>query len=190
MFCVSSDFIGSFKVGDNIHYNLECLAALYSSQSKLRPEDDYLLVKPIVIANAAIAEALLHDLFFRAQNFTKEGLKGIAEKTLEEIRNKTVDQFATYIAVAEKHDLLGDPTKKLYEELHALRKLRNRVHIQNIKRDSPIDESDAFDEKAQEFSEKMLEELLSKVSSRFPRDGVASKHLEDFKIPWARHGAP
>lgn len=34
MFEVDSGFIGQFKTGDNINYNLKCLRKLYESQIK------------------------------------------------------------------------------------------------------------------------------------------------------------
>lgn len=59
MFTVNSGFIGEFKTGDNINYNLDCLKALYAAQNAASPSEARLLCKPITIILVSIIEALL-----------------------------------------------------------------------------------------------------------------------------------
>ena len=49
------------------------------------------------------------------------------------IRGKHIDELDKYISSAKKHDLFDEPDSDFYEALDQLRKLRNRVHIQNKK---------------------------------------------------------
>lgn len=134
MFIVNSGFIGEFKTGDNIIYNLSCLGVLYSAQNSALSSGAQLFSKPITITMVSIIEALLHDLFYRIKNHTNEGVQNIAAKVLEDVRSKTLDQLETYIAAARKHDLLGAAGTDLYEKLDEIRKVRNRIHIQNVKK--------------------------------------------------------
>lgn len=132
---INCNFIGDFKLGDNINYNFSCLRVLYSSQDSMRMnnEDSSLFCKPITLIIVSIIEALLYDLFSRITNNTREGVRNIAEQVLNDVRSKTIDQLETYIAAARKHDLLGATGTDLYIKLDELRKVRNRVHIQNVK---------------------------------------------------------
>jgi len=87
MFTVSSGFIGEFKTGDNIIYNLSCLRVLYSAQNSASSSESQLFSKPITIKMVSIIEALLHDLFYRITNHTSEGVQNIATKVLEDVRS-------------------------------------------------------------------------------------------------------
>ena len=57
----SSGFIGNFKTGDNINYNLDILKLLYDCKKKLEAQEATKLNKPIIIFFATIVEAVLED---------------------------------------------------------------------------------------------------------------------------------
>jgi hypothetical protein len=61
MSSVSSCFILSFKLGDNINHNLSVLALLYYYYNQEDQDGKCLLCKPIIILLVSIIEAVLHD---------------------------------------------------------------------------------------------------------------------------------
>jgi hypothetical protein len=182
MIKISSDFIGNFKLGDNIVYNFSILNQLYLAQSN---DGSQILLKPIIIVIASITEAVLFDLYLRIEHYTSEGVPNITEKILDEIRKKKIDEFSKYIDNAKSKKLLGK-NAKIYEQLHNLRKLRNRVHIQNTKNHFEPDEKVAFSKARQTTAEKTLEELMKIMEERYTRKNT-SDFVNVFKLPWEEH---
>ena len=74
-----------------------------------------------------------------------------------------------------------------YKAMHSLRKKRNRVHIQNQKRDGSIDEILVFDEKAKILSEKVLEKTINTMIIKYPRREEYHGYVKDFELPWEKH---
>ena len=134
----------------------------------------------------SICEAILHDLHFRMKVFTSEGVFGITDTVLTYVRGKRLDKFEQYIASAKKHRLLGPATDSIYDELEELRKLRNRIHIQN-QRHFEADESAAFSQSRQVAAERVLEKLLRDLSAKHPRPPSVQGHVPDFRLPWEPH---
>ncbi len=190
MFKVNSGFIGEFKTGDNINYNLKCLKALYAAQSAASPSEAQLFCKPITITLVSIIEALLHDLFFRIKSHTSEGVQNIATQVLDDVRGKTLDQLQTYIASAKKHDLLDASGSDLYQKLDELRQVRNRVHIQNVKKQLDPDEGRVFTMKRQKSTEEILERVLKHVSDNYKRPEHVHGYVDEFELPWEEHLKP
>ena len=93
MFTVSSNFIGNFKTGDNIAYNLRLLRLLYAQYSAGTEDEKALLRKPIIITLVSITEAMLHDLHMRVQSFTIEGVRNLANSIIGYIRGKKLEEF-------------------------------------------------------------------------------------------------
>jgi hypothetical protein len=184
MFKVSSSFIGDFKTGDNIIYNLSCLKVLYAAQESASSSEAGLFSKPITITMVSIIEALLHDLFYRIKNHTSEGVQNIAIKVLKDVRSKTLDQLETYIAAAKKHDLLGAAGTDLYEKLDELRKVRNRIHIQNVKQQQPLNENKVFTISRQKSTKAVLEQVLKHVADKYKRPEHIQGFLGSFELPW------
>lgn len=179
----SSGFIGSFKLGDNIVHNLAILRELYAIQNTGTPKQVKLLRKPIVIFIGAIAEAILYDLYVvKIGGFKSEGVPNIEKDVLAEIRTKTIDEFAKYISHAQSKSLLGK-TPDMYDSLDELRKLRNRVHIQNAKGHFERDESAAFNRKRQLQAETTLELLIAYMITNYRRS-KRRQHVANFDLPW------
>lgn len=187
MFTVSAGFIGNFKLGDNINHNLKILAYLYQRQADPHDTDAWLLRKPVTIVLGSICEAILHDLHLRMRTHTIEGVQGIANSVLNYVRGKKIDKFERYISSAKKHSLLGPPTEAIYDDLEQLRKLRNRVHIQNEKFDFEPDDSHAFSKDRQIAGEKTLEKLIKTISTNHPRPAGVNGYVQDFQLPWGEH---
>lgn len=185
MFTVKSHFIGSFKVGDNICYNLGILKVLYSYFDVSEESEQKLLCKPIIISLVSISEAVIYDLHYRAQHFTKEGLAGVPDRVLKHIRGAKLTDYEKHIASSRKHMLLGK-NLKLYERLDELRKLRNRIHIQNSKGHFEPDEVNAFSLRRKRQAEKTTQYVLSYCSEKYPRP-KGCDHVQDFELPWKRH---
>lgn len=190
MFTVSAQFIGVFKVGDNINHNLEILELLYRSQADATGRHAHLLRKPIIVLLGSIGEAVLYDLHFRMRTYTHEGVLGIPASVLDRVRGKKLDKFELYISSAKKHELLGVKTDWIYDDLDTLRKLRNRIHIQNEKRDFEPNEWDAFSAPRQISAERSVEQLVKIISKNHPRPESVQGHVTDFRFPWNAHFIP
>jgi preprotein translocase subunit SecA len=185
-FKINTNFIDSFKVGDNINYNLQILKILYNVYENSSENDRLLLIKPIVIFNTSITEAVLYDFVeyrIRRANLTEKLFEEIAKA----LSGKYLDKFEHYIIQAEKYDFFKMKDTNFYNAMHSLRKVRNRIHIQNSKHIEPKDEYKIFNEKAKVLSEKVLEKTLLTLSTDYPRREEYHKYVEDFELPWNRH---
>ena len=149
---INSGFIGIFKVGDNINTNLSMLRELY----KLDTERNPIFNKIKIVTITSIIEAVLFDFFYRAKNFTIEGIKNIPGEVLNYFKLKKITKFESYIRSAEKHGLFDPCGVEIYNNLHDLRKLRNRVHIQNEKMYFEHNELTAFSHNRRSLAEKTL----------------------------------
>jgi hypothetical protein len=179
---ISSDFMGSFKLGDNIAYNFECLGTLFEIQRKGGKLRAAHVRKTIIITIASIAEAVLYDFYARMRGFTREGVDSVSDSVLDDVRTKHIDEFAKYIDHARSKSLLGADAG-IYDDLHNLRMMRNRIHIQNRKGFMEPDESRAFNLQRQVFAEKTLETLL-KVLERDHSRSKNTGNVEPFELPW------
>ena len=82
-FEIRSSFMGNFKLGDNINYNLDSLALLYEVFDVVEEDQRQLLRKPMIIALVSITEAVLHDFHKRIQTFTLEGVQNVALNVID-----------------------------------------------------------------------------------------------------------
>jgi hypothetical protein len=188
MFTVSSGFIGNFKLGDNINHNLSVLALLYRYYGKEDQNGKGLLRKPIIITLVSIIEAVLHDFHGRIRIFTYEGVVNLPSDIANYVRSKTMkDELGKYIASAKKHNLFAAQNVGFYDLLDELRRLRNRVHIQNTKDDFEPDDWNAFTEVRKEKAEKSLEKTLKIMAAKYPRPKHARGYVTDFELPWPAH---
>jgi hypothetical protein len=175
--------MGSFKLGDNIVYNLAILNKLYQlGVTDLIAKN--LFRKLQIITIVSIIEAILHDFHFRAKFYTFEGVKNLHYTVIEYMRSRSIDKFESLIASAQKHKIFDDFGEQFYLDLHELRKLRNRVHIQNEKNDFDPDERHAFSNLRLIKAEKSLERICRLMLLKYDRhiEGVA-----EFEFPWEPH---
>jgi hypothetical protein len=75
---IKSNFIGNFKVGDNICFNLKILKTLYDCRLAGNAEQRSHLRKPIIVLNVSIIEAVLYDFHDRVKTFTREGVANLS----------------------------------------------------------------------------------------------------------------
>jgi hypothetical protein len=178
-----SKFIGDFKLGDNIVFNLSILKTLYAYRAVGIPAQRRYLQKPITLLNISVIEALLYDFHSRIRNNTREGI-ALPQKMLDAIRGKQLDEFEKYIASAKKNDFFDLKDTVFYDKLDDLRKLRNRVHIQNTKNHFEKDDNQAFSEDRMILSEQALEEFIRTFARKFARD---HSYVANFDLPWDTH---
>ncbi len=183
MVVIKSTFIGDFKTGDNIVFNLKILKALYAYRAGALVDDKVYLQKPIIVFNVSIVDAVLHDFYSKVRTLTREGVANVTAALLAEWRGMTIDKLELYVTQAKKHNLFGEPDA-FYEELHDLRKLRNRVHIQNEKHHFEPDDRIAFDESRMIQSEKAVEKVLRRMEQNHARN---LDHVQEFELPWNAH---
>jgi len=183
---IDSSFIGSFKLGDNINYNLSILAVLYAARDGAVLYQRGLYRKPITLLNISILEAVLYDFHLRAKTFTREGIQNVATNILDQIRSKKIDELEKYIASARKHDLFDLAGTCFYDCLDQLRKIRNRVHIQNTKNHFEADDIAAFNEERLVLSQQALEQVMRTMAEKYRR-APDKKYVRDFVLPWDTH---
>jgi len=118
------NIFGQFKVGDNAVYNATLLSDLVEANKGGR------FNKPIVLQTASIIEAAAIQVFYRARHYSIEGVPNIAEADRQAIADKQIDKFAVVIDNLRKYNVLDGLGTDIYDELHKLRKYRNKVHIQ------------------------------------------------------------
>lgn len=86
--------------------------------------------------------------------------------------------------------MLGVFGSDLYEKLDELRQVRNRVHIQNVKKQLDPDEDQVFTSGRQESTEELLERVLKHISDKYKRPEHIQGVVDDFELPWEEHLKP
>jgi hypothetical protein len=173
---IECNFVGSFKVGDNIGYNIDILRDLVTKNDK------ECFNKLIVLQAGSILEAALSQIIFRAQHYNKEGVPNIEEKDRLEIEAKNIDKFASVIDVLAKYKVLDALGATIYKDLHKLRQFRNKIHIQSkIKvAGTPLDEEKAFSNNLKDWALHLNLIVLEHLSEKYARPnkvGVACGNL-------------
>lgn len=174
---IPSNFIGDFKVGDNLIYNAGVLRSLCENNG------DGSLNKLVVVQVGAILEAALGQIIYRAQNFNREGVPNIAEADRQEIEGKKVEKLNNIIDVMRKYELLNALGGSIYDELHTLRRFRNKVHIQDDNADVPGDEETAFTPSRCAWSLNLCAIFLTFLSEQLPRPGNIGNYVRPLCIP-------
>lgn len=180
-FDIDTSFIGRFKIGDNMAYNADVLAELYQSSSDM-------LIKPKVVFNTSLIDAALYDFFRRVVEHTAEFqyLSQSTRRAIRETKLRKLDSFEKHINKFRHYQILGKD-ESLYQALHDLRTLRNRIHIQNEKgklSNATLDEPRAFQKAQLELSEKCAEYVLRFLSTRYPRK---DDYVHGIRLPWEPH---
>jgi hypothetical protein len=188
---IDSHFIGNFKDGDNICYNLNVLRVLYDQSKNVNSPDLMYTRKPKIVFIVSVIEAALDDLFYKIRNYTVESVPNVPNEVFDKVRKntKSYSKFENQIKLAEKYDFFDVKETNFYDALDALRKLRNRIHIQNNLRYKPLNEAVAFTDSELVKSQKICEFILRKMASKFPRQVTARDYVDDFYLPWEAYYA-
>jgi hypothetical protein len=189
-FSVPATFFNDFKIYQNVKYNLNVLEELYSVYNQEDYHRKLFLRKPITVTEVSIIEALLYDFLARVRKNTSEGVQGLDEEILCKIRasNYNLHQLGALITLAEESDLFDESDSKFYFRLKELSHLRNRLHIQNIWKNQPLVEREAFTARRLLSAERCLEKVATTLSAKHPRPEYIRAYLiTDLHFPWDRH---
>jgi hypothetical protein len=172
-------FIGDFKVGDNLVRNADALCKLSAANEK------GMFNKLMVIQAGSIVEAALHEIIYRAQNFTKEGVPNISKEDRDELASKTVELFNNIINVMLKYEILKGLGDGIYDELYKLRKYRNKVHIQTNVDITGVsrDEDAAFSNDTVTWALAFAIRVLRHLNERFARPKDMEQFAHELSIP-------
>ncbi|MEO1140311.1 MAG: hypothetical protein AAFW87_12740 [Pseudomonadota bacterium] len=118
------NIFGDFKVGDNAGYNARLLSSLVEANEGGR------FNKPVILQAASLIEVAALQIFYRAQNYNREGVPNISEEDRQTISDRQIDKFAVIIDNLRKYHILDGLGADIYDDLHKLRKYRNKIHIQ------------------------------------------------------------
>lgn len=176
---IKCNFVGDFKVGDNILANGKALCRLSATN------EDRTFNKLMVVQAGSIVEAALDQIIYRAQNYTKEGIPNIPEATLKKIRDTEIERFNNIIQAMKTHKLLDGLGATIYDDLHRLRELRNRVHIQfdDKPKDLGRNDHDAFTDKNVAWSLALCINVLKHLADKYPRPEALGVFAHDVSIP-------
>lgn len=176
---ITCNFIGDFKIGDNIDRNAGVLRRLSATNA------DCVFNKLMVVQAGSIVEAALDQIVYRAQNYTREGVPNIPEADLRKIRGTKIERFNNIIQAMKAHKLLDGLGAGIYDELHRLRQYRNRVHIQfdDEPKDAPRDDDKAFTDEIVAWSLTLCIQLLKHLGERYSRPKDLEQFVHEIEIP-------
>ena len=139
--------------------------------------------KPIIVILVSITEAVLYDFHRRIKTFTWEGVQNVGNVVAEFVRGKRLDELEKLTVSARKHDFFDLAETAFYDDLDQLRRLRNRIHIQNVKNDFEPSDFKAFTEDRKVIAERVLEKTLRTMLRKYDR-GPDFNYVSDFVLPW------
>jgi hypothetical protein len=176
---VPCNFVGDFKVGDNLVYNAGILTDLAQNN-----EDDR-FNKLISLQAGSILEASMAEIIFRAQNFNREGVPNIVEADRQEIAGKKIDKFNNTIDVFRKYGILDGMGGAIYEDLHTIRKFRNKIHIQDDIGIAGVsrDEVTAFDNDRMEWVANKSHDTILFLNQNYSRPRGIANFVGDLRLP-------
>lgn len=179
----TAQFFWDFKRMDNVNYNFRIVELLYTEKKK---NDNPLFIKPIIIILISIIECMLYDFIIRIQTHSADKIPNLEQNIIDDIKAKEIDQFEVIIAQVKKQNLLrASPNSNIYSDLDLLRKIRNRVHIQNTQQQLNRDDYNVFTKENLQLAEKSLERVCEVLCNVYPRWGKQPLLMADFPRPWA-----
>lgn len=176
---IPCNFVGSFKVGDNLVFNSRILCELAEANH------EGVFNKPAIIQVGSILEAALAQIVYRAQNYNLEGVPNINEEDRQQIEGEKADKLYHVIRVLEKYGVLGELGDGIYDELHRLRKYRNKVHIQEPIKipNTPADDDVAFSDTVYAWAIHLNHTVLAYLSDAFARPQHIHNYVAAIPVP-------
>jgi len=183
--CLNS-FIWTFKIGDNVVYNLDVIFQLVDDHNALKAKS---YAKPISILCISVVEATLVDFLERLDSATRHFPSKLNSKRMaikEQLAREKNDYQTLYegkvykykrlknfgykelIDFYEKFNLLGSKAS-VYETLQNLGRFRNRVHIRNYFGNFERNESRAFSEARTQNAIDCMTDIFKYLGENHPR---------------------
>lgn len=184
----TDQFFWNFKRMDNVNYNFEILEKLYQAKSILHGDEYF--NKPIITQIVSIIECCLFDFTERIKGRVHDPLPNVdSSKESFFKKSKDTDEFRKIIARIESQNLLQIPkSDNLYKDLDYVRKVRNRIHIQNSRNELDYnkykDEFSVYTESALLKSQECFERVIDFLSNSSPRWGKPPIPMSEFPRPW------
>lgn len=179
-------FVWTFKIGDNILYNLDVIFKLVKDHNR---KDGHSYTKPISILCVSVIEAVLVDFLERLDQGTShfpDKLNAVRVEVKNELekekkydlsvfngqayKNKKLRNFGykELIEFYKKFRLIGLKDSN-YQILQRLGHFRNRVHIRNYFENFERDEVRVFSEARTQETINIMEEILRYFSEKYAR---------------------
>jgi hypothetical protein len=177
---ITSNFIGEYKIGDNLVFNACMLCSLIEANGQGA------FNKLAVVQAGSIVEAALGQIIFRARNFNREGVKSISEEDRLKIEDENKsDKFYNIIEIMKDYKILDGLGDTIYNDLHNLRKYRNKVHIQAEFKipDVSRDEDVAFSNEVCSWALELNARVLKHLSEKYARPKGMETYVKPIVIP-------
>ena len=202
-----SHFVWSFKIGDNIVFNLRVLNKLYKNRDNDSLKYSALYNKPISILIVSVIEAVMIDLIGRIDE-ARNDLPKIDEDVIRKIKSliqkykkkeKVKDdlsgeivlgtrrknyQMRDTIEIFKDFSLLEPLDDSIYSSLGAISRFRNRVHILNYFDNFETDESEVFTDKRVLMLEKILNDIILVMEEKYYRHGLSKTSMDSNYNVW------
>lgn len=174
-------FVGNFEVADNIVRNGDALCKLSAAN------ENRVFNKLMVIQAGSIVESALGQIIYRAQNYNREGVPNIFEEDRLAIAATTVEKFNNIIQTMKKYKILDGLGEGIYDELHKLRKYRNKVHIQDDVDIQGISRNEwtAFSSDIVTWALALCLKVLNHLNEKFSRPAQLDQYAREVSIPTA-----
>lgn len=180
----TDQFFWNFKRMDNANYNFKIIEVLYNAKKQSGGEKYF--NKPIILHLMAIVECMLYDFFDRVRLFTNDPFPNIDAQVIADLRAmRETDELKRLLPPLENRNVLQAPTgDSIYTDLEHLRKVRNRIHIQNRYNLTPNDEINVFTDTELALTEKCFEKVCEALCNVYPRWNKNPLPMADFPRPW------
>lgn len=168
---------------DNANYNFQILETI--CKVKKEKSNNPYFNKPLTVLLIAIIECVLYDFVRRVTEYRQEAIPNLDPTAVDDTRSKTLDQLEPLIAHVKKNNLLrvssGD---SIYDDLDFLRKVRNRIHIQNYQQQLDRDEYKIWIDDNIKMAGRVLERICEVLCHVYPRPDREFVSIIDFPKPW------
>lgn len=180
----TSQFFWDFKRMDNVNYNFEIIELLYNAKKSANGNRRF--NKPIIILIMAIIECSLYDFIIRINRHNHDSFPNITQSIINYFRSsKETDELRIIIPQIKSQNLLrASSTDSVYDDLEHLRKVRNRVHIQNKYQALDRNEYNVFTDSELEKTQRCLIKVFSALCNVYPRWQKQPIPMSDFPMPW------
>ena len=169
---------------DNVNYNFDIITLLYKARKE--NQNDRRLNKPLLVLLVSVIECMLYDFVVRIQTHTNDLIPNLPTTIIYYFRGiRETDELKVIIEKVRAQNLLrASGNDSIYDDLEVLRKVRNRVHIQNKYHLLERDESDVFTNTRIQLVEQVLERVCGVLCNVYPRWDKQPLSMADFPRPW------